>query len=607
MLSDMFKNLGIQKKLIISFGIVLLLFVVSIVMAISSLTNVASSLDSFVNQPHRISNIVWEMKEQTILAQRDMYRAVTDDTQAGTDDALADATVAVNRMSELLSQLSTDLAGNPSAASALSSLQSAMDAAKEPRSSVMNYISRQQNEQALKAMNDSYLPAIEQARAALDEVGNYVDSEATRYTNAGKATEMMSIVILCVLAGISLLLSIILCIAITRSITRPLNELVYAAEEMSEGNLKVKINYSSKDEIGKVSESMRNTVTTLDGYVTDISMAMGLLAKGNFAINPSVVFKGDFIALKDSIMAVVRSISATLNQINEASDQVAAGSDQVSSGAQALSQGATEQASSVEELSATITEISGHVKNNAENAMSASRLVEEVGGKLGESNAQMQQLEGAMNEINTCSQEIGKIIKTIEDIAFQTNILALNAAVEAARAGTAGKGFAVVADEVRNLASKSAEAAKDTTALIESSIKAVEKGTQIASGTAQSLQAVVQGAGEITTRVEEISNASNEQANSIAQVTMGVDQISSVVQTNSATAEQSAAASEELSGQAQMLKNLVSRFTLRENDPVSREVDGMAPLAFSEPAPKHSAPEQAPTSFHPAYSGTSKY
>ena len=238
-------------------------------------------------------------------------------------------------------------------------------------------------------------------------------------------------------------------------------------------------------------------------------------------------------------------------------------SDQVSSGAQALSQGATEQASSIEQLSASIIEISDQVRSNAVNANNATSLVESVGKEIDRSNIHMQEMIRAISEISDKSAQIGRIIKTIDDIAFQTNILALNAAVEAARAGAAGKGFAVVADEVRNLAGKSAQAASETTELIESSISAVLNGTRIADETAESLSSVVTGASKITSLMQDISKASNEQANSIGQVTQGIEQISGVVQTNSATAEESAAASEELSAQAQLLNSLVSKFKMR--------------------------------------------
>lgn len=245
----------------------------------------------------------------------------------------------------------------------------------------------------------------------------------------------------------------------------------------------------------------------------------------------------------------------------------------------------------MEELAATINEISNQVKSNAENAHNVNKLADDVGLKMTESNQQMQTMIEAMKEISSSSSEIGKIIKTIEDIAFQTNILALNAAVEAARAGEAGKGFAVVADEVRNLASKSAEASKNTAVLIESSILAVEKGTKIADETAHTLLESVEGAQKVTRTIDQISKASEEQASSISQITQGIDQISNVVQTNSATAEESAAASEELSGQAQILKGLISQFKLKDM--------GSAPMVMQD-VPRQMEPI-------PAYPDGSKY
>ena len=257
-------------------------------------------------------------------------------------------------------------------------------------------------------------------------------------------------------------------------------------------------------------------------------------------------------------------------------------SDQVSSGAQALSQGATEQASSVEELAASINEISNNINQTAQQAQDASDKSMQVGEKAGESNNRMHDMLQAMADINASSGEIGKIIKTIEDIAFQTNILALNAAVEAARAGAAGKGFAVVADEVRNLASKSAEASKNTAVLIENSLQAVENGKRIADETAQSLEVVISDIQEASSLMGSIAKAATDQAESISQITLGIDQISSVVQTNSATAEESAAASEELSGQAQILNELVRKFRL-DTDLVDSAPGVSGPVSSYEP------------------------
>lgn len=373
----------------------------------------------------------------------------------------------------------------------------------------------------------------------------------------------LTIVILIIITVFAIIASVYIILGITK----PVKEIDGVARKIAEGQLNESIHYQSKDELGILAVNFNKTVSRLRDYVNyieEISKVLNEIADGELDFSLTYDYAGEFAKVKKSLENISDSLNDTLGQINQSADQVSSGSDQVASGSQALSQGATEQASSVEELAATINEISNQVNTTADNAQTARVKTNEAGQAVGVCNQQMQDMINAMEDINKSSAEIGKIIKTIEDIAFQTNILALNAAVEAARAGVAGKGFAVVADEVRTLASKSSEASKSTAALIESSARSVEKGMKIAAETAQSLATVVDGTQEVSGIVDKISVAAQEQASSIAQVTQGVDQISSVVQTNSATAEESAAASEELSGQAQMLKNLVNRFKLKD-------------------------------------------
>lgn len=361
-----------------------------------------------------------------------------------------------------------------------------------------------------------------------------------------------------------LLIGLFVAYRVASGIANPVRDMSERIQRLSEGDLTSDISViDRKDEIGTLNQSLINTVNFLREYITEISAVLGKISNGELNVEIEKEYIGDFVSIKDSMEKIAASLTDTMIEIKNSSDQVAIGSDQVSSGAQALSQGATEQASSIEQLSASIIEISDQVRSNAVNANNATSLVESVGKEIDRSNIHMQEMIRAISEISDKSAQIGRIIKTIDDIAFQTNILALNAAVEAARAGAAGKGFAVVADEVRNLAGKSAQAASETTELIESSISAVLNGTRIADETAESLSSVVTGASKITSLMQDISKASNEQANSIGQVTQGIEQISGVVQTNSATAEESAAASEELSAQAQLLNSLVSKFKMR--------------------------------------------
>lgn len=349
---------------------------------------------------------------------------------------------------------------------------------------------------------------------------------------------------------------------LARALSKPVDEMAAAAKNLAQGNLDVDITYVSKDEIGSLADSLKAATTTLKQYIRDISSNLSLMSEGDLTAKITQNYSGDFMPIKDAFHKIGFGLSDTLSTIGQSAEQVSSGAGQVSAGAQALAQGATEQASSIQELSATIAEVSESVRENAGHVAMVTKHVENAVAGVQSSNEHMQKMLEAMNNIDDSSGEIRKIIKVIDDIAFQTNILALNAAVEAARAGEAGKGFAVVADEVRNLASKSADAAKQTTVLIESSVSDVQEGSRIANLTAEQLSEVSSQVKQVGETIEKIDRASSSQANAISQITQGVEQISAVVQTNSATAEQSAAASEELSAQADMLTELIEKFKI---------------------------------------------
>ena len=386
-------------------------------------------------------------------------------------------------------------------------------------------LAKQNKKVEAHAISTQALPIAQAIRTSTNALINEKTTIGNQLASSLSAQGTVANIIILIVILFSLIISLLIALTIARSISKPVKEMAGAAQRLAEGDLSVQVNVDSKNEIGQLGMALSETFKTLRAYIDDIKIGVGNLAQGDLNIKPGVEFKGDFIELRDSITNIAVSLNETLTQINQSSAQVSSGSEQVSNGAQALAQGATEQASAIEELSASITEISTHVKNNAEHAANANLNVNRVSSEIEISNKQMSAMITAMAQINDSSSQIGKIIKTIEDIAFQTNILALNAAVEAARAGSAGKGFAVVADEVRNLASKSAEAAKDTTALIENSMRQVESGTKIADETAKSLLKVVESTKVVSDTVEKISIASNSQSDAISQVTQGIDQI----------------------------------------------------------------------------------
>lgn len=579
------KNLNMKNKIIAAFSTVIICFIIALVFTILGMRNTAAKYTTFYSMRYESTMRARNIRINLQSATKNLLIAAVEENKSEIDSYVAASDENMATIASELEWFASEFEGD---ASIIQSFQTELTTLNNVRTEIVDLVKQNTpaaDEKAENIIVGEYTPICSEAE---DTIKSFTDAQrqiaSDNYEGAMKSqkTQMVIAVLLSVLAVI---LAFTQAIKLLKAILVPIREMQAAMKNIAEGNLSVNIDYDSHDEFGEFAAGMRHTLEAQKEIIGDMNYLMVELSKGDFTVRSDIREKyiGDYASMLASIRKLKDNLNSTLNQINETADQVASGSDQVSSGAQALSQGATEQASSVEELAATINEISNHITDNAESAKSASERSEHVKEQAGESSMRMQEMLSAMQDISNKSGEIGKIIKTIEDIAFQTNILALNAAVEAARAGTAGKGFAVVADEVRNLAAKSAEASQNTATLIESTLQAVERGTTIANDTAQSLSNVVMGVDDITVTIENISGASEEQADAVKQVTLGIDQISSVVQTNSATAEESAAASEELAGQSQMLKNLTGRFK------IDGAVKGISVSAPAEPAPSESS------------------
>ncbi len=404
-----------------------------------------------------------------------------------------------------------------------------------------------------------------------DESGNVTGLIFAGISEEAAQEETAAGVTLSIIAGvIAVFVSIILlALYIRLRVSGPLCKITGMAEELETGDLglesgtEVKAGVYSNDEIGELGRIFEATIRRMRVYIGEIGDVLGSIADGNLTHDAVQEYVGDFQSIKESLDSIQGQMNNTMGQITASASQISVGSDQVSSSAQVLAQGATQQASAVEEISATVADISENSKRTSEAAAEVGEYVNKAGAQLGVSMDYVKELNEAMENISNSSQEISTIISTIENIAFQTNILALNASVEAARAGTAGRGFAVVAEEVSNLASKSDEAAKATKELIEDSIVAVTKGSQVVNNVTDSLNQTHHHAGNVTSQMSVVVEAVEKQTVALSQLTEGMNQISAVVQTNSATSEECAAASEELSSQASLLKNLMSSFKLK--------------------------------------------
>ena len=560
----MLKSLELSKKLILGLGIMVAISAAMMIIAIVSLHDIGGLVNRLYQSPFTVSTQSIMLQKEIQNMGREIRGMVLYEDPSYFDSVLASS----GRAKANLALVEKRFLGDQQL---ILDMYQSLDEIEAAGKEINRLVAGGKIEEAKNSADIDFRTAMKSGIETSQEIVDFALDKALEFNeDAGIALENATVMLI-----VLLVVMVVLCMGVTtvlsRAVSRPISQLTDAAKKLAAGALNIEIDYYSKDEVGTLAEMFREMSGSMKAVIKDIGQQLGAMSNGDFTVAPRAEYTGDYVSIKNALINIRESLSNTLNEINLSADQVFSGSAQVSDSAQTFSEGAADQAGSIEELAAAINEISFQVRETAANMEAARRLTAKAGEQVAVSNRQMEEMLLAMGEIGAKTEQIRAINNTIEEIAFQTNILALNAAVEAAHAGESGKGFAVVAGEVRRLAGKSTDAAKRTSDLSDGTVQAVEKGRKIANITAESLHNVVESTNEVLNTVDKIDEAAQHQAGSIVQVTQEIDQISYVVQNNSATSEESAAASEELSGQAQMLKELVGRFKIDGSENVNQD------------------------------------
>lgn len=551
-------NLKISTRLNRVFIVLVLIIFISSTFSLISFRTIGSNMKTFFYVQYETTKKQMEIRKDVQTINKRLLWVIISNDASVTQEQKKDLDERFEKISSYISVINTNLGKGSD-----QSFVTAFEQFKEDAYSMLELLESGKNKEAMNYYSATFNSASEALADSLDLIGTASDKDALAKYETSVVVENLATALLAVFSIVSLVLAIFLAKRLTKSIVVPLQEIEMATKDIAEGNLHTVITYESGDEIGQMAQGLRTSIEKIAGYIEDIDNVMESMANGNFNVGFTNEFIGDFKNIENSLERFTLKISRSFEEIAVSVSQVSGGSAQIAESAQSLADGSANQAGIIRELSETVTDITRHISENAQNAVEISDEVEEVTRKISYGNEKMQEMVGAMDSIRKTSQEISKIIQTINEIASQTNLLALNASIEAARAGEAGKGFSVVANQVSLLAGQSTEAANSSSQLIEASLKAVEQGTVVADAAAKELGIVVEGTDSIKKKIGSIASASSEQAESIIQIDSGISQIAQVVDTNAATAEENSAASEELTGQAQTLKALTDQFQLR--------------------------------------------
>lgn len=554
-------NFSIRNKMFFGFGVIILILSISSIISVGAFKYFSSSISDFTNYAIPTTNISLKASKDLVAAREHIQKTVNAKSKEEVTQNLEEAKKYIDNLPKTIEILEKEYRGDTRN---LELIKYNVSLLSSTRDSLFNIMSTDLNSDNIPMLREQYEKNSNSAEARFSEISEEIATYSSEYLKAQKLHELKATLIIVLAALINIVMAFIMCLSLSKLIIRPICKIKDAFEEFSNGNLNVEIDYDSKDELGQLCNSFVETSKNLKNYIFNISYVLEEMANGNLGVEMNFKFEGDFKNIGMSLEKILISLNEAMNQIYISSEQVSQGAYQVSQGAQDLSKGTINQASASEQLNFRVSEIYEKNKQSAEEAKQVLNSASKAFDSIQKSNAHMEAMLFAMHDIKEKSNKISKIIKAIDDIAFQTNILSLNASVEAARAGQAGKGFAVVAGEVRNLAQKSSQEAKNIFELISHTVSSIENGFEKAQNAKDSMKDVVNSSSDISNKVNYIYQSSEKQLEAAREITQSVNLISEVIHSNSAASEESAASSSQLSSQAHSLKELVQQFRLNE-------------------------------------------